>query len=188
MPTVMNPRHHHVDIYRTGPQKVCIALGIVFLLIGFAGMVLPGIMGMHLSMSHNMIHIFSGAAAMWAGYSEHTNRAFNFCVGFGALYGFLGIIGFIIGSPGYPGVGHMEADQNLFRVIPNVLEFGTMDHIVHILLSAIFLFTAYTWRKDRKGVVHKSTRTTLDADVNRVDINKRGTLGSSEKLHQGKRL
>lgn len=150
MPTVMNPHHmpHHSKADRTAPQKVCIGLGVGFILIGLLGFILPGLMAMHLSPSHNVFHLVSGAIALWCGLTSFKG-AFNYCVGFGALYGLLGIVGYLLGEPGFPSVGHMEADQNLFRAIPNVLEFGTMDHIVHMLISVFLLLTAYTFRKDR---------------------------------------
>lgn len=153
MPTVMKPQHypHRGATFRTTPQKVCISMGIAFIVIGFLGVLMPGFLGMHLSMAHNMVHIVSGAVALWCGYTS-LNRSMAFAIGFGAIYGLLGIAGYVLGSPGYPGVGNMEADQNLFRLIPNVLEFGSMDHIVHLLISAFLLFTAYTYRKDRGDI------------------------------------
>lgn len=151
MATVMN-HHYHTAVPRTIPQKVCIGLGVAFILIGFAGMVMPGFMGMHLSVAHNLVHLGSGALALWCGFSDSSKNAFNFCVGFGVVYGLLGLAGYIIGQPGYPSVGHMEADQNLLRVIPNVLEFGSSDHNVHLILAAVFLFTAYKWKRSTRHV------------------------------------
>jgi hypothetical protein len=137
---------------KTPVQKVCNGIGVVFIVIGLAGIMMPGLMGMHLSLTHDVIHLASGALALWVGNSHVPKRAYTFCIAFGAIYGLLGLAGFIIGSPGYPGVGHMEADQNLLRVIPNVLEFGTIDHIFHVLLSAVLLFTAYAWKRASREV------------------------------------
>ena len=150
MPIVMNPHHtsHPTTTDRTPPQKVAVTMGIAFSALGLFGIIVPGFMNMHLSLSHNLIHLISGALALWCGYTNQ-NRAYNFCLGFGAVYGLLGILGFLVGEPGYPSVGHLEADQNLFRAIPDVLEFGTMDHLVHLFIAAFLLFTAYTFRKDR---------------------------------------
>lgn len=151
MPIVMNPRHvhYHERVERSAPQKVAITLGLSFLVIGLVGVMVPGFMGMHLSVAHNLFHILSGMVAIWCGFAN-TNKAFNFCLIFGALYGALGIAGYLIGEPGFPAFGHMEADQNLFRAIPNVLEFGTMDHMVHILIGAFLIFTTYTYRHERR--------------------------------------
>jgi uncharacterized membrane protein HdeD (DUF308 family) len=172
MATVMNTRHHARPAFamRSSIQKVCIVMGIGFLLVGVAGMAMPGLMAMHLSMAHNLIHLATGALALAFGYSDNSNKAYTFAVAFGVVYGLLGIAGFVIGQPGYPGVGHMAADQNLLRVIPNVLEFGTMDHGIHILLSALFLFSAYVYKKQH-----------LEADRSLVDVQRRavkkGALG-----------
>lgn len=151
MATVVNQHRgrNRPEQVRTGPQRVCISGGYGFIVVGFLGVVMPGVLGLHLSVLHNLIHIFSGAIALWCGYSSAA-RAFNFNLFFGALYALSGIVGFILGEPGYPSVGHLEADQNLLRVIPNFLEFGTMDHTFHSLVGIFLLFTAYTFRKEKR--------------------------------------
>lgn len=175
MPTVMNPHRAHFATDRSGPQKICLGMGFAFIVIGLMGVILPGILGMHLSMLHNLIHILSGALALWCGFTA-PNRAYNFCLGFGAVYGLLGIAGFVMGEPGYPAMGHMEADQNLFRIIPNFLEFGTMDHVVHLLIGSFLLFTAFTFRKDRKFY----TRERSSSEYTVSELNRRSTLGESD--------
>lgn len=151
MATVMNSHHsHHLTSPRTVTQKVCIGLGIFFIVAGLGGLVMPGMLGMHLSLLHNLIHLASGALALVSGYADDPKKAYNFSVGFGIIYGILGLAGFVFGEPGYPGVGHMEADNYLLRVIPNALEFGSADHAVHIIIAATFLLTAYAWKKKSK--------------------------------------
>lgn len=164
MPAVMTPHHHsrHYVSTRSSIQKVCIGMGIAFVLAGLAGIIMPGFMGMHLSMLHNVIHLASGALALWVGYSDRPRRAYNFALAFGTVYGLLGIVGFIVGQPGYPGVGHMAPDQNLLRVIPNVLEFGTSDHVVHILIASVLLLSAFGYKKRHQ-----------DADRSIVDVQRR---------------
>lgn len=155
MATTMN-RHSHMTTPRTLTQKVCIVLGIFFVVAGLGGIVMPGLLGMHLSLLHNIIHLASGGLALWVGYSDDPRKAYTFCIAFGAVYGILGIAGFVFGSPGYPGVGHMEADDNLLRIIPNAFELGTMDHIVHILLSVAFIGSAFAYKK-RHDVAGRSS-------------------------------
>lgn len=183
MPTVMSPHQtsHHVHVDRTGPQKVCIGVGIAFIIVGLAGALMPGLLGMHLSMLHNLIHILSGALALWCGLTT-ANLAFNFCLGFGAIYGLLGILGFILGEPGYPAMGNMQADQNLFRVIPNFLELGTADHLVHLLIGAFLIFTAYSFRKDRSVYVRERTSSRFSVK----ELNRRSTLGESDYSKKNK--
>lgn len=153
MPTTINqsqyPRGTKDEILRSGPQKVCLTIGIFFVVIGVSGVMLPGLLGMHLSPAHNLIHILTGIFSLSAAYSIKRSRAFNFCLAFGLIYSLLGLSGFLIGVPGYPSVGYMGADQNLFQVLPGVLEFGTIDHFVHIFLGAIFLIAAFVWRKEK---------------------------------------
>lgn len=171
MATIMNTHTRPAFATRSSIQKVCIVMGIVFVLAGLMGIFIPGLMAMHLSMAHNLIHLATGALSIAMGYSDSPKKAYTFAVAFGVVYGLLGIAGFVIGQPGYPGVGHMEADQNLLRVIPNVLEFGTMDHAVHVLLSAAFLFSAYAWKKRN----YEADRTIVDVQRRSV---KEGTLGT----------
>lgn len=171
MATVMTTHTRPAFATRSSIQKVCIVLGVAFIAAGLVGIFLPGFMSMHLSMAHNLIHLASGALALAMGFSESSRKAYTFAVAFGVVYGLLGIAGFVIGQPGYPGMGHMAADQNLLRVIPNVLEFGTMDHAVHVILSAAFLLSAYAWKKAH-----------YEADRSLVDVQRRsvkeGTLGT----------
>lgn len=175
MPTVMNPHQAHFSSQRSGPQKICLGMGFALIVVGLMGVIVPGLLGMHLSMLHNLIHIFSGALALWCGFTA-ANRAFNYCLGFGSLYALLGVVGFILGEPGYPAMGHLEADQNLFRMIPNFLEFGSMDHVVHLLIGSFLLFSAYTFRKDRS--FYSRDRTSKNYTLK--EVNRRSTLGESD--------
>jgi hypothetical protein len=127
-----------------------LGLGLIFIALAIGGTLIPELLGLHLSLVHNLIHLISGVLALSLGLAG-SNKAYNFCLFFGFTYGLLGIVGFLMGTPGYPAVGHLEADQNLFRIIPNVLELGTTDHLIHLLLSAIFLFTAYVTRREKKS-------------------------------------
>lgn len=170
MATIINQNARPAFATRSTIQKVCIVLGAFFVVAGLGGIFMPGMMGMHLSMSHNIIHLASGALALAMGFSDNSKSAYTFAVAFGVVYGLLGIAGFVIGQPGYPGVGHMAADQNLLRIIPNVLEFGTMDHSVHVIIASAFLLSAYAWKKSH-----------YEADRSLVDVQRRamkeGALG-----------
>jgi Domain of unknown function (DUF4383) len=126
-------------------NKICTVLGIVFLLVGVAGFVMPALLGAHLSMAHNVVHLVSGAVALWLGLKGTPSAAKTFCIVFGAVYLLLGVAGFVAGSQGDPGVPG-PADARLLKVIPGVLELGTMDHIIHVLLGAIFLIGGFATR------------------------------------------
>jgi hypothetical protein len=147
MATIVNQRHHHLDFERSTAQKVSLGLGVFFLVMGVVGILMPGLMGMHLSMANNLFHLISGICAVWCAYSDIPSRAQNFCLGFGTIYALLGLAGFFIGEEGYPNVGFRAADAHLLRVIPNVLEFGTMDHLVHLVVGVILFSSTFFERK-----------------------------------------
>jgi hypothetical protein len=110
-------------------KTIATALGVAFVLAGIAGFVAPDLMGMHLSMAHNIIHLVSGALALWVGLAGSYSAARSFCIFFGLVYGLLGVVGFVMGP----------APERMLTIIPDQLMFGRMDHIVHIALGAVFL-------------------------------------------------
>ncbi len=117
-------------------------LGIAFILVGILGFFAPGFLGTHLSMPHNLVHLVSGALALYFGMFGSLAGAKYFCIAFGVVYFLLGVAGFVAGSPGAPtmsGMEHMGSDPRLLRVIPGTLELGTHDHALHVLLGLIFL-------------------------------------------------
>lgn len=174
----------HTVHTRVGIQKVGAIMGIGFLVVGVAGIIMPGFLGMHLSLAHNIIHLGSGSLALWAAYNGDPKKAYTFSLAFGVIYTLLGVIGFVIGQPGYPAVGHMDSDQNLLRVIPNILEFGTNDHSVHIFLGAVMLGSAFVWKRRHTSVQGRTNRpfarnseTDLaDAELGRSDVNRPSDL------------
>ena len=50
-------------------KTVCKILGVVFLLVGLLGFVQPDFLGAHLSRAHNVVHIVSGAIALYLGFA-----------------------------------------------------------------------------------------------------------------------
>ena len=110
-------------------NRVATILGVVFLLVGILGFVSPHLVGAHLSLAHNIIHLVSGAISLWLGLKGTSSAAKNFCIVFGAVYLLLGIAGFVLGT---------GADRML-AVIPGQLELGTMDHIIHVGFGVVYL-------------------------------------------------
>lgn len=121
-------------------NKVATILGIVFLLVGVAGFVMPALLNTHLSMVHNVVHLVSGVVALWLGLKGSPSAAKTFCIVFGAVYLLLGLAGFVAGTDAAP-TGHVPGphDARMLTVIPGMLELGTMDHAVHVLLGVVFL-------------------------------------------------
>ena len=125
-------------------------LGVVFILVGIIGFLAPGLLGMHLNLAHNLVHLISGALALYFGFSATLSAARLFCIIFGVVYGLLGVAGFLLGGGGthtvdVPAHG---ADSSLFAALPGSLELASMDHIVHFLLAAVFLVGGFLTRAD----------------------------------------
>jgi hypothetical protein len=143
MGTIMNRQSHYIVGTKNFTQKVCIYIGVFFIIAGLGGVIMPGFLGMHLSLVHNVIHLSAGALAIWSGYAEDPKRSYVYCFSFGLLFEVLGLVGFVFGSPGFPAVGNLESDDYLLRIVPNVLEMGSSDHVLHIALGAILLVSSF---------------------------------------------
>jgi len=124
---------------QTAAHYVSTILGALFILIGVIGFVTPGFLGTHLSNTHNLIHLVSGALALYFGMAASTQGARIFCLTFGTVYGLLGVAGIVAGVPGTPSMAGMPADSHLLRVIPGALELGIRDHLLHVVLGGAFL-------------------------------------------------
>lgn len=114
-------------------------LGVVFILVGLIGFVMPGFLGTHLSLTHNLVHIISGAVALYFGFAGSLSGARLFCIIFGIVYALLGVCGFLLGT----------GPDRMFEALAALgLHLGTMDHIVHILLGLLFLVGGFMTRAD----------------------------------------
>ena len=139
-------------------NRIATLLGIGFLLAGVAGFIAPGLLGMHLSPVHSIVHLVTGAVSLWLGLKGSPGAAKTFCLAFGAVYLLLGVAGFLAGhdaSPTPPVPG--PADARLMKVLPGVFEVGTMDHIVHVLLGGLYLIGGLL---TRAGTTHRPMGTT----------------------------
>jgi hypothetical protein len=112
-------------------------LGVVFILVGLAGFAMPNLLGAHLNTAHNLVHLVSGALALYFGFAATLSAARLFCIVFGVVYALLGVCGFLLGTGG---------DRML--AIDDLLMLGTMDHVIHILLGAIFLVGGFLTKAD----------------------------------------
>jgi hypothetical protein len=114
-------------------------LGVVFILVGLAGFAMPGLLGTHLTLTHNLVHIISGAIALYFGFAGSLGGARMFCIIFGIVYALLGVCGFLLGT---------GPDRMFDKLAALGLHLGTMDHIVHILLGVLFLIGGFMTRAD----------------------------------------
>ena len=117
-------------------KTIATLLGIGFLLVGIVGFISPGLLGMHLNTSHNLVHIITGAVSLYFGLAATLSAAKTFDIAFGAVYTLLGVAGFIAGS----------GDDRMLNVGPLML--GTPDHAVHILLGVIYLIGGLLTKAD----------------------------------------
>src|SRR3989442_15300413 len=106
--------------------KTTIFGGAFLVLAGLLGFAAPGLIGMHLSALHNVLLLLSGALAIYFGLKATPAATRTFCMVFGAVYGVLGLAGFVAGGSDYT-----------FTIIPGALVLGAMDHLVHLILGAI---------------------------------------------------
>ena len=123
-------------------KTIATILGVAFLLVGVLGFIAPGLAGFHLSLAHNLVHIISGALALYFGLKGTLAAARLFCIVFGIVYGLLGVAGYALGTDRQhtlAGVSHSGTDSNLLQVIAGQLELAAMDHGLHLLLGIIFI-------------------------------------------------
>jgi hypothetical protein len=106
--------------------------GIVFILIGILGFV-PGVtdnqmlLGVfHVNAVHNVVHLLSGAAALFAGMASAGAARIYFRV-FGVIYGLVAVMGFMMG------------DGMLLGMISN----NTADTWLHVGIAAVSLLLGF---------------------------------------------
>lgn len=119
-------------------KTIAMIIGVVFILVGLVGFVSHDFLGTHLSTSHNLIHLISGAVSLYLGLRGSLSAARLFCFVFGAVYLLLGVAGFLLGT----------GAERMLTVIPDALMLGTMDHIIHVLIGALYLIGGALTRVD----------------------------------------
>jgi hypothetical protein len=100
--------------------------GVLLVIVGLLGFIAPNFMGMHLSAAHNVVLLLSGVLAIYFGLMATQAAGRAFCLAFGTVFCLLGLAGFVAGGTGY-------------TFIPGSLVLGTMDHLAHLILGAVFL-------------------------------------------------
>ena len=110
-------------------KTVATILGIGFVIVGIAGFFKEDLLGAHLTTVHNVVHLVSGVLALWIGGRASLAAARTFCLVFGVVYLGLGVAGFLLG----------KGDDKMLTVLPDQLMLGTRDHLVHVLLGALFV-------------------------------------------------
>ncbi len=116
-------------------KAICKALGVVFLIVGFLGFVLPNFLGLHLSGVHNFIHLISAALALYFGFAASPGNARAFSLIFGAIYALLGVLGFIV-----PAVVTSLLQAHEAPGGPHTL---AADSNFHLIVGAVFLIAGF---------------------------------------------
>lgn len=120
-------------------------LGVVFLAMGVIGFVAPGFMGMHLNLTHSLIHIVTGATSLFFGMYGTSSGVGLLSFTIAAIYGVLGISGILFGGieqHTISGVTH-GMDESLLKVIPGRLEVAAADHAFHLVVAALYLVAGF---------------------------------------------
>jgi hypothetical protein len=114
-------------------NRIATILGVLFLLVGVLGFLMPTLLGAHLTPAHNIVHLVSGAISLWLGLKGTAGGAKTFCIVFGLVYLLLGVCGYLFGG----------GSDRMLTLLPGQLMFGTMDHLIHIALGAIYLIGGF---------------------------------------------
>jgi hypothetical protein len=117
-------------------KTIATLLGAVLILVGLIGFASHDLLGAHLSTSHNIVHLLTGAISLFFGLRGSLGGARTFCIVFGLVYALLGICGFLIG----------DGSDRMWNLDALGLTLGTMDHVIHILLGVIYLIGGFLTR------------------------------------------
>ncbi len=132
-------------------KTVATILGVALILLGLLGFAAPSMMGMHLNVLHNLIHIISGALSLYLGLRGTLAAARTFCIAFGAVYALLGIAGYLLGGDATSHTVDVPAhtsESSLWKVIGGTFELAAFEHGLHLLLGIVFLIGGLLTKTD----------------------------------------
>jgi len=99
----------------------CKIMGVVLVIVGIAGFFRHDLMGFHVNTAHNIVHLASGALALWTGFtSEAASKAFSLV--FGSVYLLVAILGFLNA-----------------KLVIDLLDLNQADNWLHTGIAALFL-------------------------------------------------
>lgn len=121
-------------------KTAAILFGVVFLVVGVLGFV-PGITSnqmllgvFHVNAAHNVVHLLSGAIALWAGQASAAYARTYFRV-FGVVYALVAVLGFYTG------------DGMLLGLISNNMP----DTWLHVAIAVVALALGFAVKDDGSG-------------------------------------
>ena len=107
-------------------KTVVTILGVVFIAIGLLGFVNNPILGIFgVNMLHNIVHIVSGALALWA-VNKGMDATVLFSKVFGVVYGVVAVLGFVLPA-----------------LMMDLLAVDMADNILHVVLAVVFLYIGF---------------------------------------------
>ena len=108
-------------------KKIVMVLGVIFILIGVLGFVNNPILGLfHVDVVHNLIHLVSGALAVFFAMKGEM-QAKKFAKVFAVVYGLVAVLGFI--TPGDMILGFLTANMH--------------DDVLHVVLALVFAWVGW---------------------------------------------
>ena len=115
-------------------RTLCKVFGVAFLLAGIAGFPMPHLLGFHLTLIHNVIHLATGAVALYLGFAGSAGAVRTFSIVFGGVYLALGVLGFVAPGVVAAGIGHAPVGSSEL----------TPDNLFHVVVGAAFLVAGLT--------------------------------------------
>lgn len=116
-------------------KTFAIVFGIALVLVGILGFV-PSVtpnghlLGLfHVNALHNLIHLLSGFAALWCGFSSRYHSRLYFQI-FGVIYALVAVLGFFYGY------------EPIFGIIAN----NIADAWLHVAIAAGALFLGFFYK------------------------------------------
>ncbi len=113
-------------------KKIALVFGVVFVAVGLLGFVPAAapeghLLGLfHINPLHNVVHIASGAVALWAGLTNERNAKLYFQI-FGVVYALVAVLGFVYG------------DQPVLGLVAN----NAADTWLHVVIAAVALYLGF---------------------------------------------
>ncbi|HLF55395.1 MAG TPA: DUF4383 domain-containing protein [Thermoanaerobaculia bacterium] len=105
--------------------------GVILLLVGVVGLLVPSLGPLQFTMHHNLIHLLSGAVLAWAGFAGSASAARTVAQVFGVVYGLVTVWGFL-------GNAHLG---------PVMLHLNPAYNVIHLVVAALALWAGFGRRQ-----------------------------------------
>lgn len=115
-------------------RTIALVFGVVYLLVGLLGFVLPGpnLLGIFaVDTLHNIVHLLLGILGIGAAY---TGMSRLYCQVVGVVLILLGVLGFVL----VPGDG----------MLLGILHLNVADHLLHLVTGAILAYFGFVAQRD----------------------------------------